>query len=88
MAFGYSYGCEVRRDLVDIESFQGFEADSLVSWNRDLSLQRAIGMGGEFRTKGANVFLGPVVSPLGRTITSGRNWEGKHQRHSKAVQIP
>lgn len=35
------------------------------SWNRNLSLQRAIGMGGEFRTKGANVLLGPVVGPLG-----------------------
>lgn len=34
-------------------------------------------MGGEFRTKGVNVFLGPVVSPLGRTVTSGRNWEGE-----------
>ncbi|KUI74295.1 putative beta-glucosidase M [Cytospora mali] len=46
------------------------------SWNRNLSLSRGLGMGGEFRTKGANVFLGPVVSPLGRTVTSGRNWEG------------
>lgn len=24
-------------------------------------------MGGEFRTKGANVLLGPVVGPMGRT---------------------
>lgn len=56
---------------------RNIEADQLTSWNRDLSLQRAIGMGGEFRTKGVNVFLGPVVSPLGRTVTSGRNWEGK-----------
>lgn len=47
------------------------------SWNRNLTLSRGLGMGGEFRTKGANVFLGPVVSPLGRTVTSGRNWEGK-----------
>lgn len=37
-------------------------------------------MGGEFRTKGVNVFLGPVVSPLGRTVTSGRNWEGKRNK--------
>lgn len=33
-------------------------------------------MGGEFRTKGANVALGPVVSPLGRVAVGGRNWEG------------
>lgn len=46
------------------------------SWNRNLTLSRGLGMGGEFRTKGANVFLGPVVSPLGRTVTSGRYWEG------------
>lgn len=35
------------------------------SWNRNLSLQRGAGMGGEFRSKGANVLLGPVVGPLG-----------------------
>lgn len=33
-------------------------------------------MGNEFRTKGVNVLLGPVVSPLGRGVTNGRNWEG------------
>jgi beta-glucosidase len=33
-------------------------------------------MGGEFRTKGANVALGPVVGPLGRVAQGGRNWEG------------
>lgn len=35
-------------------------------------------MGSEFRKKGVNVFLGPVVSPLGRTVSSGRNWEGSY----------
>lgn len=55
--------------------FMANETDK-ISWNRNLSRARAVGMGGEFRTKGANVFLGPVVSPLGRTVTSGRNWEG------------
>ncbi len=34
-------------------------------------------MGGEFRAKGVNIALGPVVGPLGRVVTSGRNWEGK-----------
>ena len=33
-------------------------------------------MGGEFRTKGVNVALGPVVGPLGRVAEGGRNWEG------------
>jgi beta-glucosidase len=46
------------------------------SWNKDLTLARGVGLGGEFRTKGANIALGPVVGPLGRVVTSGRNWEG------------
>ncbi|KAL1840487.1 hypothetical protein VTJ49DRAFT_439 [Mycothermus thermophilus] len=37
---------------------------------------RALGMGGEFRTKGVNVLLGPVVGPAGRVVLNGRNWEG------------
>lgn len=31
----------------------------------------------EFKKKGANMLLGPVVSPLGRVVEGGRNWEGK-----------
>ncbi|CAK7209782.1 hypothetical protein SBRCBS47491_000557 [Sporothrix bragantina] len=46
------------------------------SWNRNLTSHRAIGMGGEFKRKGVNVLLGPVVGPLGRTVRSGRYWEG------------
>ena len=46
------------------------------SWNKALARQRGAGMGGEFRTKGVNVLLGPVVGPLGRVVLSGRNWEG------------
>ncbi|EON95603.1 putative glycoside hydrolase family 3 protein [Phaeoacremonium minimum UCRPA7] len=46
------------------------------SWNRDLAKERAVGMGSEFRKKGVNVLLGPVVGPAGRTIKSGRIWEG------------
>lgn len=34
-------------------------------------------MGGEFKTKGVQIALGPVVAPLGRMTTNGRNWEGK-----------
>lgn len=46
------------------------------SWNRDLAYSRAFHMGGEFKTKGVNVALGPVVGPLGRVAEGGRNWEG------------
>ncbi|KAJ3560473.1 hypothetical protein NPX13_g9288 [Xylaria arbuscula] len=46
------------------------------SWNRELAHKRAVGMGSEFRTKGVNIALGPVVGPLGRIASSGRNWEG------------
>ncbi|KAK3685401.1 glycosyl hydrolase family 3 N terminal domain-containing protein [Podospora appendiculata] len=46
------------------------------SWNKDLARERGTGMGGEFRTKGVNVLLGPVVGPTGRVVLSGRNWEG------------
>ncbi|KAL8410092.1 hypothetical protein RB594_008253 [Gaeumannomyces avenae] len=46
------------------------------SWNRALALRRALGMGGEFKKKGANILLGPVVGPMGRTVRGGRNWEG------------
>jgi hypothetical protein len=46
------------------------------SWNKNLAYQRGRSMGGEFRTKGANVALGPVVGPLGRIVEGGRNWEG------------
>lgn len=33
-------------------------------------------MAGEFKKKGVNVLLGPVVGPLGRVVTGGRMWEG------------
>lgn len=33
-------------------------------------------MGAEFRGKGIDVQLGPVVGPLGRHPEGGRNWEG------------
>ncbi|KAG5916884.1 hypothetical protein E4U42_007465 [Claviceps africana] len=46
------------------------------SWNKNLTHQRGIAMGGEFRRKGVNVMLGPVVGPAGRVVRGGRNWEG------------
>lgn len=33
-------------------------------------------MAEEYRQKGVHVLLGPVVGPLGRVVTGGRNWEG------------
>ncbi|KAK6082832.1 cel3e secreted beta-glucosidase [Seiridium cupressi] len=46
------------------------------SWNKGLTRQRGVGMGGEYKTKGVNIALGPVVGPVGRVVTGGRNWEG------------
>ncbi|EYE98747.1 beta-glucosidase [Aspergillus ruber CBS 135680] len=46
------------------------------SWNKRLARQRAIHLGYEYRQKGVNVALGPVVGPIGRVAEGGRNWEG------------
>ena len=46
------------------------------SWNRELAYQRAHYLGREFKAKGVNTILGPVVGPLGRMPKGGRNWEG------------
>jgi beta-glucosidase len=46
------------------------------SWNKELALARAAAMGAEFKIKGVNVLLGPVVGPALRVVRGGRNWEG------------
>ncbi|PVH75143.1 glycoside hydrolase family 3 protein [Cadophora sp. DSE1049] len=46
------------------------------TWNRNLTYQRALHMGAEFKAKGVNIALGPVVGPIGRIAEGGRNWEG------------
>ncbi|KAG9573144.1 glycoside hydrolase family 3 protein, partial [Aureobasidium melanogenum] len=46
------------------------------SWDKGLMYTRGLYMGQEFKGKGANVALGPVVGPLGRNARGGRNWEG------------
>jgi len=46
------------------------------TWDKDLIYARGVALGKEFRGKGANVFLGPTVGPLGRKPLGGRNWEG------------
>ncbi|CAK3784348.1 beta-glucosidase [Lecanosticta acicola] len=45
------------------------------SWDKGLAWQRSNSMGAEFKAKGINVALGPVVGPLGRVARGGRNWE-------------
>ncbi|KAE8154609.1 putative beta-glucosidase M [Aspergillus avenaceus] len=45
-------------------------------WNKTLTYQRGLHMGGEFHRKGVNLLLGPVVGPIGRVAEGGRNWEG------------
>ena len=46
------------------------------SWNRTLAYERGLYIGQEFRDKGVNVALGPVIGPIGRVAKGGRNWEG------------
>lgn len=46
------------------------------SWDKNLTHQRALYMGKEFKAKGVNVLLGPNAGPLGRSPLGGRNWEG------------
>ncbi|KAI0410345.1 family 3 glycoside hydrolase [Xylaria grammica] len=46
------------------------------SWDRNLTYQRGLYMGKEFKAKGVNILLGPNAGPLGRTPLGGRNWEG------------
>ena len=33
-------------------------------------------MGSEFKKKGVNIILGPVVGPAWTIVKGGRNWEG------------
>lgn len=49
---------------------------TLPSWNKELTNKRGAAMGAEFRRKGVNVLLGPVVGPAWRVVKGGRNWEG------------
>ncbi|KJX96952.1 beta-glucosidase like protein [Zymoseptoria brevis] len=56
----------------------GFPAQLSVgaTWNRGLAYWRGQQMGKEFKAKGVDVALAPVLGPLGRIATGGRNWEG------------
>lgn len=46
------------------------------TFDRNLVRQRGTAIGQEAKVKGVDVHLGPVVGPLGRHATGGRNWEG------------
>ncbi|KAL1634356.1 hypothetical protein SLS56_002366 [Neofusicoccum ribis] len=46
------------------------------TWDRNAFYQRSNLMGQEFKAKGAQIALTPVVGPLGRDPYGGRNWEG------------
>ena len=45
------------------------------TFDRDLFYKRAYAMGQEFKTKGANIWLGPMMN-LARSPEGGRSWEG------------
>ena len=45
------------------------------TFSKDLIYKRAKAMGEEFRTKGANIWLGPAMN-IARAAAGGRNWEG------------
>lgn len=63
----------------DHEQVSGFPALLSVgaSFDKGLAYSRGQHLGAQFKAKGANVALGPVVGPLGRVVKGGRNWEGK-----------
>ncbi|KAF4541774.1 Beta-glucosidase 1 [Lasiodiplodia theobromae] len=46
------------------------------TWDRNSFYKRSHYMGLEFKAKGSQIALAPVVGPLGRDPYGGRNWEG------------
>jgi beta-glucosidase-like glycosyl hydrolase len=49
--------------------------NTAATWSRRLIRQRGVYMGAEFKGKGVNVALGPMMN-MGRVAAGGRNWEG------------
>ncbi|KAG1850300.1 glycoside hydrolase superfamily [Suillus tomentosus] len=45
------------------------------TWNRALMRARGLALGQEFKGKGVNIALGPMMN-MGRVAQGGRNWEG------------
>jgi beta-glucosidase len=46
------------------------------SFDPEIWRERGYATGSEFRDKGVDIYLAPVVSPLGRSPEGGRMWEG------------
>ncbi|KAH8646691.1 beta-glucosidase-related glycosidase [Xylariales sp. PMI_506] len=46
------------------------------TFDKKIMYERGYALGEEFKGKGANIALGPVAGPLGRSAYGGRNWEG------------
>ncbi|KAH8921781.1 glycoside hydrolase family 3 protein [Atractiella rhizophila] len=61
--------------LADYVSAFPAAINAAATWSKDLIYKRAVAMGQEFRGKGINVHLGPMMN-LGRVAAGGRNWEG------------
>lgn len=78
--FGYPGMClqDAGNGVRGMEGVSGYPAGLHVGapWNKDLAQSRGLYLGKEFKAKGVNIALGPVVGPLGRVATGGRNWEG------------
>ncbi|KAF1948441.1 avenacinase [Byssothecium circinans] len=52
------------------------QLSTAASWDRELTRARGVQIAQEFKGKGSQVILGPVIGPLGRSPYGGRNWEG------------
>ncbi|KAI1809181.1 glycoside hydrolase family 3 protein [Poronia punctata] len=59
----------------DLNSVFPAGINAAATWSRSLMRRRGEAMGAEFRDKGIDVQLGPVVGPLGRDPAGGRNFE-------------
>lgn len=62
--------------VADYASVFSASVSAGATWDKDILYERGHTMGEEFRAKGAQVALGPVAGPLGRSAYAGRNWEG------------
>ena len=56
---------------VDYASVFPAGLSTAATWDKGLMYQRGAEMGAEFKGKGANVALGPVSGPLGRSALAG-----------------
>ncbi|KAI0438663.1 glycosyl hydrolase family 3 N terminal domain-containing protein [Xylaria telfairii] len=59
----------------DLNSVFPAGINAAATWSRSLIRKRGEALGAEFRDKGIDILLGPVVGPLGRDPAGGRNFE-------------